>query len=111
MSGNAGTLALPFVVDNTAPTVASPATAAARHVSAGADVPIDVRDAGLGAGYAIVHRQAGGSVVFPSDRRVPLTFLGGLATVDIRGPGTFRVQAFDAAGNASRAVTLRLSAR
>jgi hypothetical protein len=111
MSGNVGTLALPFVVDNTPPTVAAGGSAAARHVSAGASVPIDVRDAGLGAGYAVVHRQSGGASVFPSDRRVPLVFVGGLATVDLRGPGVYRVQAFDAAGNASRAVTLRLPAR
>ena len=111
MSGNVGTLALPFVVDNTPPTVAPLATAAARHVAAGASVPLSVRDAGLGAGYAVVHRESGGASVFPSDRRVPLVFLGGLATVDLRGPGVFQVQAFDAAGNASRPVTLRLPAR
>jgi hypothetical protein len=111
LSGNVGTLALPFVVDNTAPTVSTGGTAAARHVATGATLPISVHDAGLGAGYALVHRESGGSQVFPSDLRVPLAFLGGLATVDVRGPGVFRVQAFDAAGNASRSVTLRLPAR
>jgi hypothetical protein len=111
MSGNAGTLSLPFVVDNTPPTVASELSAAARHTAAGASVPIAVRDAGLGAGYAVVHRASGGGSAFPSERRVPLQFLGGLATVAVRGPGVFRVQAFDAAGNRSRAVTLRLQAR
>jgi hypothetical protein len=111
MSGNVGTLALPFVVDNTAPTVAPPERAAARHVSAGASVQISVRDAGPGVGYALVHRASGGSLVFPVDSRVPLSFVGGLAILDLRGPGVYRVQAFDGAGNASRAVTLRLRAR
>ncbi|MDX6525247.1 MAG: hypothetical protein QOI43_758 [Gaiellales bacterium] len=111
MSGNVGLLALPFVVDNTPPTLATGLSAAARHTSAGASLPVAVRDAGIGAGYAVVHRQSGGANVFPSDSRVPLQFVGGLATVDLRGPGSFRVQAFDAAGNASRAVTLRLPAR
>ena len=106
-----GTLSLPFVVDNTPPIVATAQTAAARHVAAGAILPVDVRDAGLGAGYAVVHRQSGGANVFPSDSRVPLAFLGGLATVDLRGPGVFQIQAFDAAGNRSRSVTVRLSAR
>ncbi|MDX6567902.1 MAG: hypothetical protein QOH15_480, partial [Gaiellales bacterium] len=110
MSGNVGTLALPFVVDNTPPTLAAGGSAAARHVTAGASMPIEVRDAGLGAGYAVVHRQSGGPNVFPSDRRVPLVFVGGLAMVDLSGPGVFRVQAYDAAGNASRAVTVRLRA-
>ena len=58
-----------------------------------------------------MHRQSGGANIFPNDRRVPLQFVGGLATVDLRGSGVFRVQAFDAAGNASHAVTLRLPAR
>jgi hypothetical protein len=110
MSGNVGSLALPFVVDNTAPTVAT--SAAARLVSsgtAGASIPLGIRDAGVGAGYAVVDL-LGGSSVFPREQRVPLVFVGGFATLDLRGPGTFHVQAFDAAGNASRRVTLRLPA-
>ena len=67
MSGNVGTLALPFVVDNTAPTVAPPRRAPRRATSAPAPrVQISVRDAGPGAGYALVHRESGGALVFPS---------------------------------------------
>jgi len=111
MSGNVGTLSLPFVVDNTAPTLETGLSAAARRVVAGASLPVAVQDAGPGAGYAVVHRQAGGSLVFPADSRVPLQFVGGVATVYLRGPGVYRVQAFDGAGNASRAVTVRLRQR
>jgi hypothetical protein len=109
MSGNVGTLTLPFVVDNTAPTVStSAASRASTSGSAGQLVPIGIRDAGAGTGYAVVDRE-GGASVFPREQRVPLVFVGGFATVDLRGPGSFRVQAYDAAGNASRLVTLRLS--
>ena len=69
-----------------------------------------MRDAGTGAGYAVVRRQ-GGADVFPVVQRLPLTFVGGLATLDLRGPGVFNVQAFDAAGNGSRTVTVRLPSR
>jgi Subtilase family len=113
MSGNVGTLALPFVVDNTAPVVAAGAGAVARRSAGsttGASISVSVRDAGTGAGYAVVHRQ-GGADVFTIDQRVPLTFVGGLATLDLRGPGVFQVQAFDGAGNGSRTVTVRLPAR
>jgi hypothetical protein len=69
-----------------------------------------VRDAGTATGYAVVRRK-GGPDVFPVVQRLPLTFVGGLATLGLRGPGVFRVQAFDAAGNGSRTVTVRLPSR
>jgi hypothetical protein len=113
MSGNVGTLVLPFVVDNTAPVVAAGAGAAARRSAGsakGSSISVSVRDAGTATGYAVVQR-SGASDVFPTVQRVPLTFVGGLATLDLRGPGVFAVQAFDGAGNGSRTVTVRLPSR
>jgi len=107
MSGNVGVLALPFVIDNTAPTVGTATTAARSSATTDAADAVAIRDAGVGDGYAIVTRmQTDG--VFPRVSRVPLVFVGGVATVDLQGSGTFHVQAYDAAGNRSRSATVRL---
>jgi hypothetical protein len=102
-------LKLPFVVDNTAPTVGTGATTARGSSSAGPAGQVTIHDAGPGPGYAVVTRDRTGGV-FPKTVRDPLVFVGGVATVLLQGPGVFHLQAFDAAGNGSRPVTVRLPA-
>jgi hypothetical protein len=110
MSGNVGTLQLPFVVDNTPPTVGTGSTTARSSSGAAAAGQITIHDADPGPGYVVVTRDRTGGV-FPKTTREPLVFAGGVATVTLQGPGVFHLQAFDAAGNASRPLTVRLSAQ
>jgi Subtilase family len=110
MSGNVGTLQLPFVVDNTPPTVGTGATTARSSSGASAAGQITIQDADPGPGYVVVTRDRTGGV-FPKTTREPLVFAGGVANVTLQGPGVFHLQAFDAAGNASRPLTVRLSAQ
>jgi Subtilase family len=107
MSGNVGVLALPFTVDNTPPTVGTGATTARSSAAAGVGSTVSIHDAGPGPGYVVVTRdQTDG--VFPQTTREPLVFVGGVASVTLQGSGVFHLQAFDAAGNASRPATVRL---
>jgi hypothetical protein len=107
MSGNVGVLALPFIVDNTPPTVGTGTTSS--RSSGGGSSDVTIHDAGAGPGYVVVTRdQTGG--VFPQTIREPLVFVGGVASVTLQGTGVFHLQAFDAAGNASKPATVRLPA-
>ena len=109
MPGNSAALKLPFVVDNTPPTVGTGATTARSSSATGGAGQVTIHDADPGPGYVVVTRDRTGGV-FPKTTRDPIVFVGGVATLLLQGPGLFHLQAFDAAGNASRPITVRLPA-
>ena len=65
MSGNVGPLACRSSSTTPAPTVATGGSARHATWQRAPSLPIAVRDAGLGAGYAVVHRESGGSRAYP----------------------------------------------